>query len=356
MLDLWALRVLVEVADRGSFSAAAQALSMTQPAVSRQIAGLERRVGIALFRRVPRGVRATIAGEVAVDLARDILTRMKMLQARLGTFTTLETGQLRISAFASANTSLVPEAIRRFTKAHPGITVSLAQPEPDGRLASVRDGRVDLALLTAWDLYANPNAAKYDLNVSPLEGSALDGIDLVPLLDEELHLALAGTHPLAAADTVRLRDLHEAAWIEGAHPDCLGPIPWLTQTLGNPPRISFVCDDWTGKLALVAVGAGVTLVPTLAQAAIRRDIVLRPTFPALPTRRLYAAAAAPPFRLPAVNAMLTILATIASNSPAATNGSTRYGTTCKQPSTPTKATLSVEASRTATKAVYSDHP
>ncbi|MFC0529326.1 helix-turn-helix domain-containing protein [Phytohabitans kaempferiae] len=68
MLDHWTLRVLVEVADRGSFSAAGDALSMTQPAVSRQIGGLERRLGVPLFRRVPRGLQLTQAGATAVEL------------------------------------------------------------------------------------------------------------------------------------------------------------------------------------------------------------------------------------------------------------------------------------------------
>src|SRR5918999_3206525 len=118
MLDAWTLRVLVEVADRGSFSAAAAALSMTQPAVSRQMAGLERRLGVPLFRRRHRGALPTAPGEVAIEMARDVLARMAALEARLGTFAGLDAGRLRLSGFPSANTSLVPEAIRRFGQAH----------------------------------------------------------------------------------------------------------------------------------------------------------------------------------------------------------------------------------------------
>jgi DNA-binding transcriptional LysR family regulator len=135
MIELWALRVLTEVADRGSFSAAASALSMTQPAVSRQIARLERRAGVALFHRVPRGARPTTAGEVALESAREILARVQGLETRLSTFQSLDHGRLRMSAFASANAWFAPEAIRRFTRAHPGIAVSLAQPDPGGPLS-----------------------------------------------------------------------------------------------------------------------------------------------------------------------------------------------------------------------------
>jgi DNA-binding transcriptional LysR family regulator len=294
MLDTWTLRVLVEVADRGSFSATAEALSMTQPAVSRQIAGLERRLGVRLFRRVPRGVRTTSAGQVAIELARDALARLHAMETHLAAFVSLEAGHLRLSAFPSANTYLVPEAIRRFRAAHPGVTLSLDQIDQGDPLPAVRDGRIDLTLITAWQPTDQP-----------------DDIELIPLLDEELLLALPAHHPLAQHTRVRLRDLRDETWIEGAHPDCLGPIPDLAKKLGNQPNIGFVCDDWNGKQALVAAGAGVTLVPTLACAAIRSDVALRATDPPLPTRRLFAAAAAPPFRPPAVSAMLTLLATIA---------------------------------------------
>ena len=294
MLDTWTLRILVEVADRGSFSAAAESLSMTQPAVSRQISGLERRVGVPLFRRIPRGIRATQAGEVAIEQARDILVRLDALQARLGTFTGLTAGTLRMSAFPGANTAFTPEAIRRFSATHPGVALTLERTDPAGPLSAIRAGTVDLALLTAWDLPADP----------------VTDLDITSLLDEELLLALPAGHPLAAKRRVRLRDLRDQAWIEGAHPDCLGPLTHLSDALGGPPRIAFTCDDWNGKQALVAAGAGITVVPTLARTAIRRGVVLRPTAPALPARRLFVATAPPPFRPPAATAMLAVLAAL----------------------------------------------
>ncbi len=309
MIDTWTLRVLVEVAERGSFSSAGEALSMTQPAVSRQIGGLERRLGVRLFRRVPRGVRPTPAGSTTVELARDILARMRALEARLSMFTGLAAGHLRMSAFPSANTLLTPEAIHRFVAAHPGVTVSLVQPDPAGSLPAIRDGRIDLSLVTAWELYPDPRTAKYDLSAPPLDAAALDGIDLIPLLDEELHVALPADHRLARRRRVSLRELSGERWIEGAFPDCLGPIPHLAEALGGPPRIGFFCDDWNGKQALVAAHSGVMLVSTSTRGALRRDLVLRPTVPTLPTRRLYAAAAHP-FRPPAATAMISILTEI----------------------------------------------
>jgi DNA-binding transcriptional LysR family regulator len=308
MPDLWALRILVEVADRGSFSAAAEALVLTQPAVSRQVAGLERRLGVALFHRRARGVTLTSAGETAVELARSVLARVDALEATFKAINGLEAGHLRLAAFSSANTAFVPDAIRRFTAEHPGVTVTLAQVDPFETLDAVTAGRVDLALVTSWQLYADPWTARTDPRAAPLAADGVDGIELVPLLDEDLLVALHDDHPLAAHAKVPLTELRDSAWIEGAYPDCLGPVTELTEALGRPPRIAFTCHDWNGKQALVAAGAGTMLVPTLARAAIRRDIQLRPTAPGLPTRRLYAAVPEPPFRTPAAAAMLTLLA------------------------------------------------
>jgi DNA-binding transcriptional LysR family regulator len=307
MADLWALRILVEVADRGSFSAAAEELVLTQPAVSRQMNGLERQFGLALFHRRARGVTLTAAGETAVDLARSVLARVDALDATMRALSGLDAGHLRLAAFSSANTSFVPEAIRRFNADHPGVTVTLAQVDPFDILGEVNAGRVDLALLTAWQLYADPWAAHADPLTAPLAADDLDRVELVPLLDEDLLIALPDGHPLATRATVPLRELRDSAWIEGAYPDCLGPLPQLADALGRAPRIGFTCHDWNGKQALVAAGAGIMLVPTLARPAIRPDIQLRPTNPRLPTRRLYAAVPEPPFRTPAATTMLDLL-------------------------------------------------
>ncbi len=218
-----------------------------------------------------------------------------------------------MSAYSSANTSFMPEVIHRFSRAHPGVGVTLVQPGPAGPLAALRDDRVDLALITAWSLYADLEAARTAISPEPLDPSELDGLDLVPLLDEEFHVALPADHPLARHRRVRLSDLREETWIEGGHPDCLGPIPQLANALGGPPRIGFFCEDWNGKQALVAGGSGIMLVPTLAQDSAHPGIVLRPTTPSLPRRRLYAATSSPPFRLPAVTAMLAVLTEVSRN-------------------------------------------
>ncbi|MEU4535920.1 LysR family transcriptional regulator [Streptosporangium sp. NPDC023825] len=310
MLDPWTLRVMVEVEERGSFSAAAEALSMTQPAVSRQIGGLERRLGVSLFRRTARGVKVTAAGEMVVRQARDVLARLRALEMRVNAFAGAETGHLRLSAFSSANTWLMPEVIRRFSRSHPGVRLSLMREDAAGPVAAIREARLDLTLVTTWSLYADPTAAKHDSSAEPLDPADLTGVDLLPLLDEEFQVALPAGHRLARLRRVPLPDLRDEVWIEGGYPDCLGPLPQLAEALGRPPRIGFFCEDWNGRQALVAGGSGVMLVPTLVRGAVHPGVVRRPTAPSLPSRRLYAASLAPPFRLPAVTALLDVIARV----------------------------------------------
>src|SRR5919198_4109849 len=171
MLDVQRLRVLAAVADQGSFSAAAEALFLTQPAVSRQIAALEREAGVQLVERRARGVRLTHAGGVALTHARAVLARLAMAETQLKALANLEAGHLRLGAFASANTSLLPDAIASFKQRYPAVEVSMAGGDIRRNLAAVQAGELDLALLTQWDLSGS---------------DGLDGVEVVPIVEDHL--------------------------------------------------------------------------------------------------------------------------------------------------------------------------
>src|ERR687890_1094890 len=131
MLDVKRLRVLHEVAKRGSFSAAADALAYTQSAVSQQIAALEREAVIRLVERNARGVRLTDAGRALVEHADAILARLADAEAELEAIAGLRGGRLRLVAFPSAGATLMPRAISVFRARHPGVELSLEPAEPD---------------------------------------------------------------------------------------------------------------------------------------------------------------------------------------------------------------------------------
>ncbi|MFC4119401.1 LysR family transcriptional regulator [Nonomuraea zeae] len=291
MLEVWSLKVLAEVGRLGSFSAAAEELSMTQPAVSRQIALLERHTGVRLFDRLPRGVRPTDAGRAALEQAEEVLKGMRLFETRLRAFAGAQAGRVRVSAFPSAATRYLPERFRTFAARHPEVELSMTvRSGAHDACAELLDGEVDIALLTAWDDASAP------------------GIAVTPLHEDELLVALSAAHPLAHGDRVRLRDLADEPWIDGTHPDCLGPVAQLTSALGRAPRISHFCDDWNGRQGLVAAGVGIMLYPSIAgHSSARPDIrLLRPS-PPLPSRAVLAATLPPAGRAATVSAFLATL-------------------------------------------------
>jgi DNA-binding transcriptional LysR family regulator len=138
MLDVRRMRVLREVAARGSFSAAADALAYTQSAVSQQIAALEREAGTTLVERNARGVRLTDAGRALVEHADAILARLSDAEAELEAIAGLRGGRLRLAAFPSAGASIMPEAIARFRERHPAVDLTLEPAEPGPALNRLR--------------------------------------------------------------------------------------------------------------------------------------------------------------------------------------------------------------------------
>jgi len=117
---------------------------------------------------------------------------------------------------------------------------------------------------------------------------------------------------------VMQRQLGDEVWIEGAHPDCLGPLDEIAERTGVTLRVGFHCDDLAGKQALVAAGVGVTLIPGLALPTVRPDIELRRVADRLPRRRIYAAVPPADFRAPAVAPMVELLLSIESMEPCPT--------------------------------------
>ena len=140
------MRVLREVAQRGSFSAAAEALSFTQSAVSQQIAALEREAGTTLVERSVRGIRLTDAGRALVRHTEAILGRLAEAEAELEAIAGLRGGRLRMASFESAGATLMPLAIATFRERHPAVELSLSLAEPMDSLPKLKSGELEIAL------------------------------------------------------------------------------------------------------------------------------------------------------------------------------------------------------------------
>jgi DNA-binding transcriptional LysR family regulator len=242
------LRVLREVAERGSFTAAAHALGYTQSAVSRRAAALEAAAGRRLFDRSRDGVRLTPEATRLLARARVVLAELDAASRELSG-TPLAGGPVRLGAFPSALAWLVPTALRAVSAEHPVMRVSVREGTTPSLVRAVRSGTIDLAVLAL-----SPPFRPLDGEWPPLRSETL--------AERELLLAVGPGHRFANRDAIEVAELEGERWIasssEGGEA-LLGAWPGVP---GRPQVVATV-RDWAGKLALVAADVGITTVSAL---------------------------------------------------------------------------------------------
>jgi DNA-binding transcriptional LysR family regulator len=145
MLDVRRLRVLREFANRGTIAATADALGYTPPAVSQQLAALEREAGVNLLERAGRTRRLTPAGAELVARTEAVLRELEAAEAALARQSTHVAGVLRAAAFPSAHRALLPPAIRRLAL-HPELEVHTRELEPEDSIPLLKLGELDLVI------------------------------------------------------------------------------------------------------------------------------------------------------------------------------------------------------------------
>src|SRR3954451_23161428 len=297
MLDVRRMRVLREVARRGSFSAAANALAYTQSAVSQQIAALEREAGTRLVERNARGVRLTDAGRALVEHADVILARLADAEAELEAIAGLRGARLRLAASPSAGATISPEAIARSRERPPAVELTLEPAEPEPSIVKLRAGDADVVL----DITAGFRPPRDD------------AIERSHLLDDPMYVALPGGHPLARKRNLKLEELAEEQWILGTTGSCPDASIFLRscQLAGFEPNVTFNSDDYFAIQGFVAAGMGASFIPDLALITVRDDIVVRSLGKRPPVRVLWAATLKDSYCSPARQAMLDVLAEVA---------------------------------------------
>jgi DNA-binding transcriptional LysR family regulator len=280
MFDARLLTVFREVATRGSFSEAAAALSFTQPAVSQQIARLERELGTKLLARKARGVSLTPAGAVLLRHAEAMLQQLRQAEAEVQAVAGVERPQLRVGAFASAAASIMPPALAELRSAHPAAAVTMRVTEMPESLDALRTGELDLSVII--------DAIRTPLDL-PSE------LEVTDLFEDPFLAALPYSHPLAGRGAVALADLREEEWmVTGVANSCPDTTIVLEacRDAGFTPQASFSSDDYAAIQGMVASGMGVAIIPSLALGNAREDIAIRPLRGTTPTRRVRAAIAA----------------------------------------------------------------
>lgn len=297
MLDVKRMKVLREVANRGSFSAAAEALSFTQSAVSQQVAALEREVGTTLLERGPRGVRLTDAGRTLVSHTDAILARIDCAEDELAALAGLRGGRLRLACFQSAGATLVPRAVAQFHDRHPDVDLSMVEAEPEDAQERMRSGDIDLALV--YDFEPVPDTLGKDL-------------ELTHLIDDCYDVVLGKSHKLARRRRLKLADLSGEPWIAATTAcGCRSLTERACLDAGFAPNVAFEADETMAAQALVAAGVGVTIFPRLALNPLHPGVVARSLGRDAPVRRIWAGRLRDGYSSAASEAMLQILVDVA---------------------------------------------
>jgi molybdate transport repressor ModE-like protein len=291
MLDVRRIRVLQEVVTRGSFSAAAESLHLSQSAVSQQIAALEREVGVPLLDRTSGGPRLTSAGDALMEHGDAVLCRLEEAERELAQIAGLEGGRLRLASFPTASATLMTRALSLFRQRFPKVELEFSEDEPEDSFPGLKRGEFDLAVV-------------FDYPAFPLDFSRDAEAELI--YEEPMRLALPPGHPLAAAKSVRIADLAGEDWLCGALPSsCREQVLNLCREAGFEPKISFQSEDYEVIKGFVAGGLGVTILPELAGG--HPGIELRAVRGQKPIRRVWAVTRERDLRSPAAEQMLAIL-------------------------------------------------
>jgi DNA-binding transcriptional LysR family regulator len=269
MLDPRRLLTFREVARLGSFSRAGEALALTQPAVSQQVAALERQLGTRLLDRGPGGLATTETGALLLEHADAVAERLAQADAQLGELVAADRETLRVGAHPSALASVIPKAIARVHREQPELQVEAVEGSADeiGRRVAIGDLHIGMCF---QDASAPPRRP---------EGTARHELG-----GEGMMAVLAPDHPLATRDRIELLELAGETWTA---PSREHMIYRACVIAGFEPRIAYVARDPLTTRALVADGLAVSLMPELLAGRVPGMAFVPLSEPA-PRRSLYA--------------------------------------------------------------------
>ncbi len=289
-MELHQLRYFVAVAETGSFTRAAEREGVTQPTLSEQVIRLEGKahgVGRRLFDRLGRKVVLTDAGQELLGRAQSILAAVG--EAERAVRDSAEGGRLRVGAIPTIAPFVLPPAVMRFSKPHPGVQLHLVEERTEQLLAALLAGELDI------------------------------GVMALPIRDERLHveklyaeplvMALPATHRLAAKTEVKLADVVDEPFILLDDMHCFGDqVLSLCRRGGVEPQVVCRGEQIVTLLAMVGAGVGVSVVPEMAAAGdTSPQRVFRPLGKPAPTRTLCAVWHKQRYRPPSVRAFVDIL-------------------------------------------------
>jgi DNA-binding transcriptional LysR family regulator len=248
MLDVRRLRLLSELARRGTIAEVARIVGYTPSAISQSLLQLEREAGVALLERDGRRVRLTPAARSLVTRVDRVLAELDAAEAELAAEHETVHGEVVIGAFPSAAAHLVIPAIAELAQAHPALSCTVDEREPEDGIPVLRSGELDLLVSESYE---------------GVEAAASGGLESHLLMSEPLLLGLPPGNTLP--EPVPLETFADASWIGGlAGTQYANAVEQACHAAGFTPRIVHRADEALLLQSLMAAGLGVGLMPALA--------------------------------------------------------------------------------------------
>ncbi|MFE7114019.1 LysR family transcriptional regulator [Streptomyces sp. NPDC057654] len=268
MLDVRRLRIIQHLAMYGTVAATAEALHLTAPAVSQQLAVLEREAGVPVVEKQGRTLRLTAAGELLVAHAEVVLGDLAAAESDLAALRGGGHGVVRVAAFASAARTLLPPTWAALTgdAKTADLTLHLTEQEPEESLEALRRRETDLAVVHGYTVLPRDFPTGYEQSW---------------LMDDPVLLALhpddAAGRGLGPGEPADLSGLADASWLTPSpEASCYEMIQRTCGAAGFVPDIRARSSDFSVLTALVAAGAGVALLPRLALPEAHAPLSLHP--------------------------------------------------------------------------------
>ncbi len=274
-LDPSRLLLLPSIREHASITRVAERTGRTPPAISQQLARLEREVGASLVERHPHGARLTPLGEKLAKHADRMAEALQNATEVADHYLHEHRNRLRLGAFPTAGLALLPDALAALRHRHPDAELSAVDLGPVEGIDLVADHQLDLALVGE---YSEP------IDTPP-------GVELIRLLDDPIHAVLPAGHPLAKSSqeqALRLVDFADDSW--ACAPKALPNRRQLEQAAraqGFTPEAPFETESYAVAEAVVSAGVAVAFIPKLAISRIPGALQRKLTGPTL-TRRIHA--------------------------------------------------------------------
>lgn len=293
MLNLSRLHLLSELAVLGTIAKVADAVKLTRPAVSQQLAILEQETGVVLFERSGRGVRLTLAGQNLVARASKVLAMVDEIESDLASAKGAVAGEVRISAFGSVATTFIPAVIEELVGEYPSLDLRFEELEPGESLKAAASRQIDLALV--------------DDSISAEALSSM--LYFRPVYEDHFAVVMSARHPFAGRSSITVPELSGERWAINRNAQTYkAQIVNVCHDAGFTPNVVASCRNMAATLAMVRTGYVITVLPALALRGASLDTAFSvvPVSPYM-SRRIFVAMAQGTFRRPAIAAVLRAL-------------------------------------------------